>query len=147
MPTAAPARSEQFTITELRREFDVSARTLRFYEDKGLLTPHRDGQARIYGYRDRARLGLVLRGKRMGFSLAEIKEMLDLYNLKDGQVTQLEVSLEKSRERIASLHEQRNEIDDVISDLERACDVIEGMLTEKRREQSPCRLDEALATE
>jgi len=138
MQTDTDTRKEQYSITELRREFDVTARTLRFYEDKGLLSPLRDGQARIYSYRDRARLGLILRGKRMGFSLADIKEMLDLYNLKDGQVTQLEVSLAKSRERIGALRQQRREIDGTISDLERACEVIEGMLKERRRQARPC---------
>src|SRR5690349_16348535 len=84
-----------FTIGDLAREFGVTLRALRFYEDKGLLTPQREGLNRLYSRRDRARLKLILMGKRVGFSLVEIKEMLDLYDLKDGQVTQLKVAHEK----------------------------------------------------
>jgi DNA-binding transcriptional MerR regulator len=91
-------RRQTYSITQLRREFDVTARTLRFYEDKGLLEPARDGQTRLYSHRDRARLKLILLGKRVGFSLADIKEILDLYNLKDGRFTQMRVSLEKGRD-------------------------------------------------
>lgn len=127
-------RKDTYSMTELRREFDVSARTLRFYEDKGLLHPTRVGQNRIFSYRDRARLKLILRGKRVGFSLAEIGEILDLYNLKDGQVTQLRVSLEKGRERIAALEEQKRDIEDAIADLTRTCEIIQGMLKEREAE-------------
>ncbi len=125
-------RQDTCTITELRREFGVSARTLRFYEDKGLLRPARDGQTRLFSYRDRARLKLILRGKRLGFSLAEIKEILDLYNLKDGQVTQLRVSLRKGREKIAELERQKCDIEEAVADLTRTCEIIEGMLKERR---------------
>ncbi len=125
-------RQDTYTITELRREFGVSARTLRFYEDKGLLRPARDGQTRLFSYRDRARLKLILRGKRVGFSLAEIKEILDLYNLKDGQVTQLRVSLKKGREKIAELERQRRDIEEAVADLTRTCEIIEGMLKERQ---------------
>lgn len=131
MPDTSGDRQQSYSITELRREFEVSARTLRFYEDKGLLTPARDGQARVYSYRDRARLKLILRGKRVGFSLAEIKEILDLYNLRDGQVTQLQVSLEKGREKITELEHQRRDIDEAIADLGRTCEIIDGMLKER----------------
>ena len=127
-------RKDTYSMTELRREFDVSARTLRFYEDKGLLHPTRAGQNRIFSYRDRARLKLILRGKRVGFSLAEIREILDLYNLKDGQVTQLRVSLEKGRERIAALEEQKLDIEEAIADLSRTCEIIQGMLKEREAE-------------
>lgn len=124
-------RKDTYSITELRREFDVSARTLRFYEDKGLLCPARDGQTRLFSYRDRARLKLILRGKRVGFSLSEIKEILDLYNLKDGQVTQLRVSLQKGRAKIAELENQKLDIEEAIVDLSRTCEIIEGMLKER----------------
>ena len=127
-------RKDTYSMTELRREFDVSARTLRFYEDKGLLHPGRVGQNRIFSYRDRARLKLILRGKRVGFSLAEIKEILDLYNLKDGQVTQLRVSLDKGRERVAALEEQKRDIEEAIADLTRTCEIIQGMLREREAE-------------
>ena len=127
-------RKDTYSMTELRREFDVSARTLRFYEDKGLLHPTRAGQNRIFSYRDRARLKLILRGKRVGFSLAEIREILDLYNLKDGQVTQLRVSLDKGRERITALEEQKRDIEEAIADLTRTCEIIQGMLKEREAE-------------
>ncbi|MGB3721465.1 MAG: MerR family DNA-binding transcriptional regulator, partial [Pacificimonas sp.] len=74
-----PASAESFTIAELAREYDVTSRTIRFYEAEGLLAPKREGQNRIYSKRDRARLGWILRGKRVGFSLAEIRDLLDIY--------------------------------------------------------------------
>lgn len=131
MSEASNGRRQTYSITELRREFDVSARTLRFYEDKGLLHPARDGQTRLYSYRDRARLKLILLGKRVGFSLADIKEILDLYSLKDGQYTQMRVSLDKGREKIAELESQKRDIEEAIADLSRTCTIIEGMLRER----------------
>lgn len=124
-------RDKTYSITELCREFEVTPRTLRFYEQKGLLAPARRGWTRIFNYRDRARLQLILRGKRVGFSLEEIKEMLDLYQLRDGQMTQLTVASKKLRERLVALREQRIEIDDAIADLERTCNIVDGMLKEK----------------
>ena len=124
-------RDKTYSITELCREFEVTPRTLRFYEQKGLLAPARRGWTRIFNYRDRARLQLILRGKRVGFSLEEIKEMLDLYKLRDGQMTQLTVASTKLRERLVALRQQRVEIDEAIADLERTCDIVDGMLKEK----------------
>jgi len=124
-------RDKTYSITQLCREFDVTPRTLRFYEQKGLLAPARRGWTRIFNYRDRARLQLILRGKRVGFSLEEIKEMLDLYKLRDGQMTQLTVASTKLRERLVALRHQRVEIDEAIADLERTCDIVDGMLKEK----------------
>jgi DNA-binding transcriptional MerR regulator len=109
---------EVFTIRDLVKELGVSARTLRFYEEKGLVDPRRNGQERLYSRRDRARLKYVLMGKSVGFSLEEVREMLDLYDLGDGKVTQLKVAREKFRERI----------DRAISELTRACRAIEDML-------------------
>ncbi len=109
-----------FTIGDLAREFGVTLRALRFYEDKGLLTPRRMGLNRFYSRRDRARLKLVLMGKKVGFSLVEIKEMLDLYDLGDGQVTQLKVALGKFDRQIGVLEAQRREVEDAISELKRA---------------------------
>lgn len=126
-------KRKTFTITELSREFGVTARTLRFYEDKELLSPTRVGQSRIYSYRDRVRLKLVLQGKRVGFTLAEIKELLDLYDLRDGQVTQLRAALEKFDERIATLRAQKAEIEQAIADLSRTRDVVSGMLKDRER--------------
>ncbi len=132
MPQHSETRKQTYTITRLRREFDVTARTLRFYEDKGLLDPARDGQTRLYSYRDRARLKLILLGRRVGFSLADIKEILDLYNLKDGQYTQMRVSLEKGRQKIFELENQKRDIQEAIDDLGRTCEIIEGMLQERK---------------
>lgn len=125
------SRQASFTIGDLSREFGVTLRTLRFYEDKGLISPRRQGQARIYSRRDRARLKLILHGKRVGFSLAEISQMLDLYDLKDGQVTQLRVARDKFDEQIGFLEAQRAELDTAIAELRRARDVVSGMLKER----------------
>ena len=122
---------ESFTITDLANEFAITPRTLRFYEDKGLLRPVRQGTVRIYDRRDRARLRLILRGKRLGFSLAEIQEMLDLYDLGDGQVTQKRTLLARSRQRIAALENQRQDIDDAINELADVCQAIERMLADQ----------------
>ena len=117
--------AERFTITDLSREFDVTTRTIRFYEDEGLLAPYRRGNARIYGARDRVRLRLILRGKRLGFSLAEIKEILDLYDREPGEVGQLRHFLAKIADRRAQLRQQREDIDVTLAELatvEARCD-------------------------
>ena len=126
-----PSRERTYSITELCREFEVTPRTLRFYEQKGLLHPARRGWTRIFNYRDRARLQLILRGKKVGFALEEIKEMLDLYNLRDGQLTQLRIASTKMRERLEALRKQRVELEDAIADLERTVVLVDGMLTER----------------
>lgn len=125
--TAGP---KVFTISDLAAEFSLTTRTLRFYEAKGLLAPTRRGQTRLYSRRDRGRLKLILQGKRVGFALDEIKEMLDLYDLKDGQTIQLRVSLSRFRERIGDLERQKTDIDEAIADLQRTCGIVEGMLKE-----------------
>lgn len=122
---------QSFSIGDLAKEFGVTLRALRFYEDKELLSPRREGNRRIYSRRDRARLKLILMGKRVGFSLSEIREMLDLYDLKDGQVKQLRVSLRKFEEQLDHLQRQRDEIDRAIAELQRTRDVVNGILKEK----------------
>lgn len=116
-----------YSISELAREFGVTPRALRFYEDKGLLTPRRDGMNRVYMPRDRARLVLILRGKRIGLSLIDIKEILDLYNVDEGQRLQNQVALKKFKSRIVALEAQKEDIEaaievlrDAIAKLERA---------------------------
>lgn len=130
-PGDKSSRDHTYSITELCKEFDVTPRTLRFYEQKGLLSPARRGWTRLFSYRDRARLSLILRGKRVGFSLEEIKEMLDLYNLRDGQLTQLRVASTKMRERLNALQVQRVELDQAIADLERTVEIVDGMLKQR----------------
>ncbi len=125
-----------FTIGELAKEFGCTLRTLRFYEDKGLLNPKRDGMNRVYTRRDRARLKLVLMGKRVGFSLTEIRDMLDLYDLRDGQVTQLRVALGRFNEQIAILEVQRKDIEQAIEELSRTVEIVSGMLKQKEAEET-----------
>ncbi|GAB4576815.1 MAG: MerR family DNA-binding transcriptional regulator [Roseibium sp.] len=129
-------KKTQFTIGDLAKEFGCTLRTLRFYEDKGLLNPKRDGLNRIYNRRDRARLKLVLMGKRVGFSLSEIRDMLDLYDLRDGQVTQLRVALSKFSEQIAVLEDQRKDIEQAIEELSRTVEIVSGMLKHKEAEEA-----------
>ena len=100
-----------YTIRQLTKEFGVTARTLRFYEDEGLIAPERRGQTRIYSTRDRARIILILRGRRVGFSLAEIREILDLYR-HDGGTAQLVHTRKKFVERIETLQRQKVDIDE-----------------------------------
>ena len=109
--------SETWTITELAQEFDVTTRTIRFYEDKGLIAPERSKQRRIYHPRDRVRLQLVMRGKRLGFSLDEIQEMIDLYDADPTESAQLKMFIVKLRERRKLLQRQRNDINNVISEI------------------------------
>jgi len=117
MITPAPPDAE-FTIRDLAESFDVTPRTLRFYEQKGLLSPRREGANRVYSAADRARLVLILRGRRVGFSLDEIKEMLDLEAIDRSGRAQLARAVERFRSRIDDLRRQRGDIDAAIDELE-----------------------------
>lgn len=108
-----------FTIRQLTKEFSVTARTLRFYEDEGLIGPERRGQTRIYSVKDRARIILILRGRRLGFSLAEIREFLEMYN-PDDNARQLTHARKKFEDRIVAFEKQKVDIDVAISELKRS---------------------------
>ncbi|QUJ75461.1 MerR family DNA-binding transcriptional regulator [Sulfitobacter albidus] len=109
--------TDTLTIREMCDTYDVTPRTLRFYEAKELLFPQRIGQKRLFTKRDRARLKLILRGKRFGFSLEEIRQLLDLYYKGDGQLSQLEKSYELACKRLDDLLAQRDELEGAITDL------------------------------
>ena len=125
------------TISEVSRRSGVASSALRFYEDKGLISPARDGMNRVYSYKDRARLQLILRGKRVGLALAEIGQILDLYELNDGGAAQNAKSLVKFRERIVELEAQRNDIEQAIEELRKGCDALEQHLKETRPDLLP----------
>ena len=109
---------EQFSISELSQEFDVTTRAIRFYEDEGLLEPQRQGRQRVYSGRDRVRLKLILRGKRLGFSLSEIGDIIDMYDSEPGEVGQLQYFIEKISVRRKALKQQRDDIDVTLRDLD-----------------------------
>ncbi|MBA2350869.1 MAG: MerR family transcriptional regulator [Burkholderiales bacterium] len=121
----------RYTISELAREFDITLRTIRFYEDQGLLTPAREGRNRVYSRRDRVRLKLTLRGKRLGFALSEVRELFELYDSARNEKPQLMQFLLILEQRRVQLERQRGEID--------------AMLVEIRASENQCRsiLDEA----
>lgn len=107
-----------YAISDLAEEFGVTARALRFYEDEGLISPKRHGLSRIYSKRDRARLAWILRGKRVGFSLSDIREMIDLYDGNGGRQEQHKLAARRCRERIEMLEAQRRDIEETIRELE-----------------------------
>ena len=106
------------TIRQMCEEFDVTPRTLRFYEAKELISPKREGQKRLYGKRSQARLKLILQGKRFGFSLEEIRQLLDLYYIGDQQRTQMTKTYDLAVERLAAMKQQRAELDTTIAEFE-----------------------------
>jgi len=124
-------QNDQMTIREMCDLFDVTPRTLRFYEAKELIAPIRDGQKRFYTKRDRARLKLILRGKKFGFSLEEIRQLLEMYYMQDQQQTQMTKTYELAQVRLQELKRQREELDQTIEDLEEqlrwGADLIKGM--------------------
>jgi len=109
-----------YSISELAHEFDVTPRTIRYYEDEGLITPSREGQTRIYSHRDKIRLKLTLRGKRLGFSLAEIRELFDMYDTDRSSKTQLHSMIQLIEAKRATLHQQLEDIQMVMAELDAA---------------------------
>ena len=120
-----------YTIRQLCQEFGCTPRALRFYEDKGLLAPAREGLNRVYAPRDRARLALILRGKRVGLSLAELRDILDLYELEDGAALQSAESLRKFRDKVGEMERQRADLDKAIAELREAIAALEERLASR----------------
>ena len=124
-------QNDQMTIREMCDLFDVTPRTLRFYEVKELIAPIREGQKRLYTKRDRARLKLILRGKKFGFSLEEIRQLLEMYYMQDQQQTQMTKTYELAQVRLQELKRQREDLDQTIEELEEqlrwGADLIKGM--------------------
>ncbi len=117
-----------YGISDLAHEFGITARAIRFYEDKGLIAPFRDGQRRVFSARDRVRLMLILRGKRLGFSLREIQEILDLYDAEPGKTGQLAHLVAKFDERRQILIQQRADIDLTLQEIDRLEEQCRGLL-------------------
>jgi len=124
------------TIREMCDAFEVTARTLRFYESKELLFPIRQGQKRLFTKRDRARLKLILRGKRFGFSLEEIRQLLDLYHMGDQQNTQLKATYEVACQRLADMERQRDELTTAIDELKEQLAWGEKMIAAANQDQA-----------
>jgi DNA-binding transcriptional MerR regulator len=126
------AERRYYSIGEMCDAFGVTARALRFYEDEELISPERRGTTRLYTDRDRARLTWILRGKSVGFSLNDIRELLDLYDVGDQQHTQMLTTRDRCRERVEALHRQKTDIDATIAELEEFC----GFLDERLQKDS-----------
>lgn len=140
-PAAEMTSEPTYTITELAREFAVTHRAIRYYEDQGLLSPDRVGSARVYSKRDRTRLKLMLRGKRLGLSLAEIRELIALYTPAQGLTPQTERFLAALAQRKAALEQQREDIDAVLAEItsyERQChDLLGAESAERSNTETP----------
>ena len=121
---------EYYTITELTREFDITTRTIRFYEDEGLISPKRHGRTRLFRSSDRRLLMAILRGKRLGFSIAEIREVLEMYKSPPGEETQLRKLVKKVSDRRKSLLQKRKDIDETIAELDQVEEQSLGRLAE-----------------
>jgi DNA-binding transcriptional MerR regulator len=122
---------EVFRIGEMAKAFGVTLRALRFYEDKGLLSPKREGATRLYSRRDWVRLKLILLGRKVGFSLRDVKQMLDLYDPRGSNVRQLKLALDKSEKQLVRLRKQRELIDDAVGELENVMSAVRHQLAER----------------
>ena len=134
---AVPDSNEEYTrIGEMAKTFGVTLRTLRFYEDKGLISPKRDGSTRLYSRRDKARLKLILLGRKVGFSLRDVKQLMDLYDPSGANTKQLRVVLDKSEKQLGRLQKQRMVIDDAIGELNAHMEAVRRMLDEQSSSRS-----------
>lgn len=122
--------AELYSVTELANDLGVTPRALRFYEDKGLIAPQRAGKARVYTRRDRGRFMLILRGKRLGFTLREVREWLDLYEVDADQSVQMAHLRDKIRKRIEALERQRDDLDATLEELREILDQVERRLAD-----------------
>jgi DNA-binding transcriptional MerR regulator len=122
---------EYMRIGEMASAFGVTLRALRFYEDKGLLSPRREGTTRLYSRRDRARLKLILLGRKIGFSLRDVKQVIDLYDPSGSNAKQLRTALEKSEKQLVRLQKQQTAIKEAISELEELMQTVRRMLAER----------------
>ncbi|MEO0329507.1 MAG: MerR family DNA-binding transcriptional regulator [Pseudomonadota bacterium] len=111
-------RKDLYTITDLTREFDISTRTIRFYEDEGLINPMRRGRTRLFRPSDRRLLMFILRGKRLGFTIAEIREIMAMYKEAPGELGQLQLLLKRLNEKRDALYQKRRDIDETIGELD-----------------------------
>ena len=129
---AVPDSNEEYTrIGEMAKTFGVTLRTLRFYEDKGLISPKRDGSTRLYSRRDKARLKLILLGRKVGFSLRDVKQIMDLYDPNGANTKQLRLTIDKSEKQLARLQKQRAAIDEAITELSDTMAIVRKLLAER----------------
>ena len=117
-----------YSISDLAQEFNLTTRAIRFYEDEGLLQPGRNGRRRVYSVRDRVRLKLILRGKRLGFSLSDVRDIIEMYDLDAGETGQLRYFLDQIRERREALEQQRSDIDLTLKELDEIESQCQGRL-------------------
>jgi len=117
-----------YSISDLAQEFNLTTRAIRFYEDEGLLQPGRSGRRRVYSARDRVRLKLILRGKRLGFSLSDVRDIIEMYDLDAGETGQLRYFLDQIRERREALEQQRSDIDLTLKELDEIESQCQGRL-------------------
>lgn len=122
------ADDEFVRIGEMARKYGVTLRALRFYEDKGLISPKRDGSTRLYSQRDNARLKLILLGRKIGFSLRDVKQIMDLYDPSGANTKQLRLTLEKSEKQMSRLQKQRGVIDEAVEELTKMMDEVRAKL-------------------
>ncbi|WP_226647030.1 MerR family transcriptional regulator [Microbulbifer variabilis] len=134
---ASIVEPQSYSISELAREFDITTRAIRFYEDKGLLKPERRGQTRVYSPEERVRLKLILRGKRLGFSLDESREIIDMYDPAHGNVEQLQRLLERIAQKRTQLQQQLRDIESLMGELDDAETRAEAALVKSRKEENP----------
>ncbi len=132
MSTASLRDHKTYTISELAREFGITPRALRFYEDKDMLHPARDGMTRVYSKRDRARVTIIMRLKRLGLPLADIREILDLYGMEGGEHAQMRKTVEKLHKQVEEFKSQRDDIELALKQLDHGINFLQGHLDSSR---------------